>query len=195
VARAPARARRLGRAFYQRSSLVVAPELLNKVLVAGPCRGRIVEVEAYKGAEDPASHAYRGRTARNAVMFGPAGHLYVYFTYGMHHCANVVTGVVGVAEAVLLRAVEPLAGLDEMRARRPAARRDRDLANGPGKLCAAFGLDGDDDGVDLVRGPVRIVDDGVAPPDVPATSPRIGITKAVDLAWRWHVADPLPATR
>ena len=186
---AQARARRLGRAFYERSSLVVAPELLNKVIVAGRCRGRIVEVEAYKGAEDPASHAYRGRTARNAVMFGPPGHLYVYFTYGMHHCANVVTGAAGVAEAVLLRAVEPLAGLDEMRARRPAARRDRDLANGPGKLCAAFGLDRGDDGVDLVRGPVRIVDDGVAPPNTPASSPRIGITKAVDRPWRWYVGD------
>ena len=170
--------------------MAVAPELLNKVLVVGRCRGRIVEVEAYEGADDPASHAYRGRTARNEVMFGPPGHLYVYFTYGMHHCANVVTGIVGVAEAVLLRAVDPLAGLDEMRARRPAARRDGDLSNGPGKLCAAFDLDRGDDGADLVRGPVRIVDDGVAPPEAPATSPRIGITKAVDRPWRWYVADP-----
>jgi DNA-3-methyladenine glycosylase len=182
-----ARARRLPRSFYARSSLEVAPELLNKVLVVGPCRGRIVEVEAYTGADDPASHAYRGRTPRNATMFGAPGHLYVYFTYGMHHCANVVTGVDGVAEAVLLRGVLPLAGLEEMQARRPAARRTAQLADGPGKLCAAFGLDRAHDGVDLVRGPVTIVDDGAVPPEGPLTTPRVGISRAVERPWRWLV--------
>jgi DNA-3-methyladenine glycosylase len=188
-----ARARRLPRSFSARSSPAVAPELLNKVLVVGACRGRIVEVEAYTGADDPASHAYRGRTPRNATMFGPAGHLYVYFTYGMHHCANVVTAVDGVAEAVLLRGVEPLAGLDEMQARRPVARRPSQLADGPGKLCAAFGLDRAHDGIDLVRGEVaRIEDDGVAPPADPVTTSRIGISRAVERPWRWLVA---PAER
>jgi DNA-3-methyladenine glycosylase len=169
----------------------VAPELLNKLLVAGPCRGRIVEVEAYAGAHDPASHAYRGPTARNATMFGPPGHLYVYFTYGMHFCANAVTGERQEGQAVLLRAVAPVAGIDEMRARRLRARRLRDLGSGPAKLTQAFGIGPDDDGADLVRGPIRILDDGVAPPPEPGVSTRIGIAKAADRPWRWFVAgDP-----
>jgi DNA-3-methyladenine glycosylase len=181
----------LARRFYDRSSLQVAPDLLNKVLVVGPCRGRIVEVEAYAGALDPASHAYRGPTARNATMFGPPGHLYVYFTYGMHFCANAVTGRPEDGHAVLLRALAPLAGLDTMRSRRPAARRDTDLASGPAKLCQAMGIGKADDGVDLVRGRIRIVDDGVPPPAEPGVSVRVGITKAADRRWRWFViGDP-----
>jgi len=181
----------LPRSFYRRASLAVAPELLNKVLEAGPCRGRIVEVEAYAGSLDPASHAYRGPTPRTTTMFGPPGHLYVYFTYGMHYCANAVTGEDGDGQAVLLRALAPLAGLAAMRERRPAARRDRDLMSGPARLCQALGIDRTDDGVDLVRGPVRIVDDGIAPPDDPGISVRVGITRAVDRPWRWFVrGDP-----
>jgi DNA-3-methyladenine glycosylase len=169
----------------------VAPELLNKVLVAGPCRGRIVEVEAYAGSLDPASHAYRGLTARTTTMFGPPGHLYVYFTYGMHYCANAVTGEEGDGQAVLLRALAPLIGLGQMRLRRQAARRDRDLTSGPAKLCQALGIGPAHDGTDLVRGRVRIVDDGTPPPDDPAISTRIGITRAADLPWRWFVpGDP-----
>ena len=169
----------------------MAPELLNKVLVAGRCRGRIVEVEAYAGALDPASHAFRGPTARNATMFGPAGHLYVYFTYGMHFCANAVTGGRAEGQAVLLRALAPLAGLDTMRARRPAARRPTDLASGPAKLCQALGIVGADDGTDLVRGRIRIVDDGTEPPAAPGVSVRIGITRAAEVPWRWFVpGDP-----
>ncbi len=117
-------------------------------------------------------------------MFGPAGVLYVYFTYGMHHCANVVTGAVGDAQAVLLRGLEPIEGVEEMRLRRPRARRDRDLANGPGKLCAAFDLDLRHNGLDLTKSDIGLYDDGFAPASVVAR-PRVGISKAVDLRWRW----------
>src|SRR5579875_892504 len=117
----------------------VGPWLLNKLLVRGARAARIVEVEGYRGAEDPASHAYRGPTDRNRTMFGRPGLLYVYFTYGMHWCANVVCGAEGAARAVLLRAARPVAGLAEMQAARPAARTARDLCSGPAKLCPAFG--------------------------------------------------------
>jgi DNA-3-methyladenine glycosylase len=179
--------RRLGPRFYGRDSREVAPELLGKLLVRGDRTARIVEVEAYCGADDPGSHAYRGMTKRNATMFGPAGRLYVYFTYGMHWCANAVCGREGEGVAVLLRAAEPVSGVDEMRTLRPAARRDRDLLSGPARLCQAFGLDGTFDGCDLVtadRG-VTIVDDGVAPPDVPTVSTRIGLSVGTELPWRW----------
>ena len=175
------------REFYRRDSRAVAPDLLNKLLVHGERVARIVEVEAYVGAIDPGSHAYRGRTARNATMFGPPGGLYVYFTYGMHWCANAVCGRDGEGVAVLLRAAEPVQGVEEMRALRPAARRDRDLLSGPARLCQAFGVDGTDDGADLVRADrgITIVDDGTSPPDVPAISKRIGLSAGADLPWRW----------
>ena len=184
------RPRKLERTDLAGDAVDVAPWLLNKVLVRGSIAGRIVEVEAYKGALDPASHAYRGLTGRTAVMFGPAGHLYVYFTYGMHWCANVVCGPEGQAAAVLLRALAPLGGLEEMRAARPAARRDRDLCNGPAKLCQALGITGVDNGIDLLRGrvAVRLVDDGTPPPEVPAQGRRIGIKVAMDEPWRFWVA-------
>jgi DNA-3-methyladenine glycosylase len=165
----------------------VAPLLLNKLLVHGECIGRIIEVEAYR-EDDPASHTFRGRTPRNAVMFGPAGHLYVYFTYGMHFCANIVTGPEGVGAAVLLRAVEPVAGVDLMSARRGGRRQ---LADGPAKLCQAFGIGRDHDGIDLLTGDgVGLYDDGVPPPTDPRVGPRVGITRAVDVPWRWRA--PLP---
>jgi DNA-3-methyladenine glycosylase len=154
--------------------------------------GRIVETEAYLGTADPASHGYRGKTARNAVMFGPPGHGYVYFIYGMHHCFNVVTAPPETAEAVLVRALEPVEGLELMRARR-GTESDRALCSGPGKLVQAMGIGPQHDGVDLVRGPVgiwsrasfpsrRTIDDG----DIAAT-PRVGITKAADLPLRFYV--------
>jgi DNA-3-methyladenine glycosylase len=178
----------LDRAFYRRDSREVAPDLLNKVVVAGERRGRIVEVEAYCGGEDPAAHSYRGPTARNATMFGPAGHLYVYFTYGMHWCCNPVCGDEGVGIAVLLRALEPLDGLEAMRAARGGVR-DRDLCRGPARLCQALGITGDADGADLVSGDrgLTIVDDGTPPPAEPAVGPRIGITRGADHLWRWWV--------
>ncbi|MBL8779104.1 MAG: DNA-3-methyladenine glycosylase [Acidimicrobiales bacterium] len=193
------RARRLPRGFYRRDSRVVAPELLGKLLVrrrdgAAPRVARIVEVEAYAGAEDPGSHGYRGETPRTRTMFGRAGHLYVYFTYGMHWCANAVCGEVGESSAVLLRAAAPLEGLDEMRADRgAAAKRDRDLCSGPAKLCQAFGIDRAFDGADLVAGDlgVRILDDGTPPPEAPVVTRRIGLSAGVEHEWRWLVAgDP-----
>jgi DNA-3-methyladenine glycosylase len=188
-----ARARRLPRSFYRRDPRTVAPELLGKLLVHGPTTARIVEVEAYCGAEDPGSHAYRGMTRRNATMFGPAGGLYVYFTYGMHWCANAVCGDEGEGVAVLLRAAVPISGLEDMRARRPAARTDRDLCRGPARLCQAFALDRAFDGADLVtadRG-VHLADDGTVPPDEPAVGTRIGLSAGSDLPWRWCVpGDP-----
>jgi DNA-3-methyladenine glycosylase len=179
--------KRLGRAFFARHSSIAAPDLLGKILVVGTCTGRITEVEAYGGTDDAASHAARGQTPRNTVMFGPAGVLYVYFTYGMHHCANIVTGAVGDAQAVLLRGLEPIDGVEEMRLRRPKARSDRNLTNGPGKLCAAFDLDLRHNGLDLTKGPIGIFDDGTTLTD-PAVGPRVGITKAVNTPWRWSVA-------
>ena len=182
--------RRLERQFFARDALDVAPALLNKVLVFGDCSGRIVEVEAYR-SDEPAAHTFRGRTPRNAVMFGPAGHLYVYFSYGMHHCANVVTGDVGDGQAVLLRAIVPVTGVDAMRARRPPGTAEGRLADGPGKLCQALGLDLSHTGRDLCAAPdglaLWIGDDGIEPPAAPLVTPRVGITKAVDLPWRFLV--------
>ena len=187
---------RLNRRFYARGALEVAPELLNKVLVAPDGRaGRIVEVEAYRGADDPGSHGFRGPTKRNATMFGPPGHLYVYFTYGMHWCANVVAETDGVAAAVLLRALTPLHGLEAMHAARgPAARTDRDLCSGPAKLTQALGIDGALDGANLVSGDhgMTILDDG-RPPPTPAVTARIGLTNGADLPWRFYV-DGTPDT-
>jgi DNA-3-methyladenine glycosylase len=173
--------------------LDVAPRLLNTVLVVGERVVRIVEVEAYRGAEDPASHAYRGPTKRNATMFGPPGRLYVYFTYGMHWCANVVCTPDSAAGAVLLRAGAPIGGIDAMFAARPAARRERDLCSGPAKLGQALGITGALDGADLLTGDlgVRLCSDGTKPPADPGNGPRIGITAAGEHPWRWWVpGDP-----
>ena len=131
-------------------SLEAAPALLGAVITVADSAGhvaiRLTEVEAYRGEKDPGSHAFRGRTARNASMFEAGGCIYVYFTYGMHHCLNIVTGPAGVSRAVLLRGGEVVDGIELARARRPAARTDRDLARGPARLCAALGLDRSDDG-------------------------------------------------
>ena len=185
----PVAGRVVPRAFYAGDPVEVAPRLLNKILVRGSAAGRIVEVEAYRGEADPASHAYRGRTPRNATMYLGPGRLYVYFTYGMHWCANVVCSPPGTAGAVLVRALVPEAGLEAMRKVRTRARRDVDLANGPAKLCEALGITGADDGADLVRGErgIVLVDDGVLPPAEPGVSGRVGIRVAGHHPWRFFV--------
>ncbi len=180
----------LPRTFYRRDPRVVAPELLNKVLACADGRaGRIVEVEAYCGAFDPAAHTYRGRTKRNAVMFGPPGHMYVYFTYGMHWCCNTVCGEDGEGVGVLIRALEPLTGIELMREARPKVRRDRELCSGPARLTQALGITGGQNGIDLVRARegYTVVDDGTPPPENVPGSERIGIREGRDLLWRWFV--------
>ncbi len=186
----PSRWRTVPRACYRRHPAEVAPELLNKLLVRDDGRaGRIVEVEAYAGDQDPAAHSFRGMTARTASMFGECGHLYVYFTYGMHWGSNAVCGEVGQGWGVLLRALEPVHGMALIREARPAIQRDRELASGPGRLSQAMGITKALDGADLVKNDrgIRIVSDGMPPPDDPVAGPRIGISRAVEFPWRWHV--------
>jgi DNA-3-methyladenine glycosylase len=188
-----ARAHPLTREFFDRDALAVAPELLNKVLTGHGVAARLVEVEAYRASDDPGSHAFRGRTPRNASMFAAPGTLYVYFSYGNHWCMNAVCGPGARAHAVLLRAGAPLRGLELMRERRPKAKRDHDLTSGPGRLGQAFAADRSLDGGSLVRGPLRIVDDGTPPPAAPCVSTRIGLApgKGDDLPYRFSVpADP-----
>ena len=180
----------LSRAFFDRDAPTVAPQLLNKILAAADGRsGRIVEVEAYVGAMDPAAHTYRGKTPRNATMFGPSGHMYVYFTYGMHWCCNCVCGPEGEGSGVLIRALEPLHGIEQMRAARPRIVSDRDLCRGPARLTQAMGINGRQNGIDLVSAVdgYTVIDDGVAPPPNLVGGPRIGISFAKDFPWRWTV--------
>ena len=179
---------KLPKGFYLRDTVDVARDLLGCVLwrrIDGQLlSARIVETEAYLGANDGASHARRGlRSARNESMYLDGGHVYVYFTYGMHWCMNVVTGEEGVAEAVLLRGAQPLTGIDAMRERRPKAKRDFDLMNGPGKICAALGVNHEFDGLrldgDLLylsKRDLVITDDDIA------VSPRIGVDNSGDAA-------------
>lgn len=173
----------------ERGAVDVAPDLLGWIIHGLGASGRIVEVEAYE-PDDPASHSFRGLTPRNATMFGPPGHLYVYRIYGIHLCANVVTGPSGRGSAVLLRAIEPVDGAAVMAERR-GVQRPGDLGSGPAKLCQALGISADHDGLDLLDpgAGVRLA----PPPDREDRSivsgPRIGITKAVDRPWRWGLAD------
>ncbi len=181
---------RLRRWFFARDPVTLARDLLGRVLfyttAEGLLAGRIVETEAYTGADDAASHAFRGRTARNAVMFGPAGHAYVYFTYGMHYCLNVTAGGSGRAGAVLLRALEPLAGIAIMRARGDRGPEMRVLS-GPGKIGRAFGLTLEDNGRDFTRGPLGFAAGSPVADREVEVSRRIGITRAVELPYRFAV--------
>ena len=193
----PATVRPVPREELARPVLDVAPDLLGALLTAGGVTVRLTEVEAYAGAVDPGSHAFRGRTPRTEVMFGPPGHLYVYFTYGMHWCANLVTGVEGAASAVLLRAGEVVAGHDVAAARRSGIR-ERDWARGPARLAATLGLARDDNGVD-VCGPapeprLERPGEGVDPALI-RTGPRVGVSgpggDGAAYPWRfWIDADP-----
>jgi DNA-3-methyladenine glycosylase len=170
------------------TSLEVAPRLLGAVLRHGEVAVRLTEVEAYAGPDDPGSHAYRGPTRRNVVMFGPSGHLYCYFTYGMHVCANVVVGGEGDPGAVLLRAGEVVEGLEVARSRRPGAAH-RDFARGPARLCRVLGIGLEHDGVDLASGTVRL-EPGERVTTV-STGPRVGLRGAPERPWRfWVTGDP-----
>jgi DNA-3-methyladenine glycosylase len=186
---------RLPRGFFERPALEVAPDLIGRDLVrrfpaGGRARVRIVETEAYL-PDDPASHAFRGRTDRNAAMFGPGGHAYVYFVYGMHHCLNVVVGRDGEGTAVLLRGAEPIAGLEAMRGFRGGVA-DRLLCTGPARLAQALAVDRGHDGVDLVRGGDLWFEPGSPTPAARiARGPRVGVRAAADVPWRfWEVGSP-----
>jgi DNA-3-methyladenine glycosylase len=193
---------RLGRDFFARDTLAVARDLLGQRLVRmmdGAAwdglrlSGRIVEVEAYVGETDQASHASCGPTRRNAPMYGPPGHAYVYFVYGMHYCFNIVTEREGYPAAVLIRALEPLEGIEEMRVRR-GGRSDLPLTSGPARLCQALGIDRRFDGVDLCAPDALLfLEKGVSIPDENiATGPRIGVQGdevAVTIPWRFYVRD------
>jgi len=171
--------------------LAVAPRLLGATLRHGEVAVRITEVEAYDGTgSDPGSHAHRGPTPRNEVMFGPPGHLYVYFVYGMHHCCNVVCGPEGTAAAVLLRAGEVVEGIEVARSRRPRSR-DVELARGPARLCDALGIDLALGGTSLADGPVQLALADPLPPAAVSSGPRVGLRLAAEHPWRfWIAGDP-----
>jgi DNA-3-methyladenine glycosylase len=183
--------------FYARPVVAVARDLLGATVRHGPVRVRLTEVEAYTGPDDPASHAARGPTPRSAVMFGPPGHAYVYFVYGMHWCLNLVCGPAGTPSAVLVRAGEVVAGVDLARARAPRLA-DRDLARGPGRLARALGADGSLTGSPVTGGGRLVVERGTEVDDtLVCTGPRIGLRVAVERPWRfWVAGDPtVSATR
>ena len=192
----------LSRSFYLRPTLQVAQELLGKYFIRRSSKnlliGKIVEVEAYR-SNDPASHSFRGKTNRNSVMFCDGGHLYVYFTYGMHFCANIVTGKEGIGEAVLIRAVEPLVGIEVMKRNRYGSNKSinlqslnhkilLNLSNGPAKFCQAFGIARQDNGLDLLDGEISITDGKPIPSKLIKRSSRIGIQQGIKKNWRFFIA-------
>jgi DNA-3-methyladenine glycosylase len=188
----PAGPRPLPRSFYDRPVLEVARDLLGRYLHHETDDGaavlRLVEVEAYRGADDAGSHAFGGRTRRNEVMFGPPGHAYVYFTYGMWHCVNVVCQPAGEAAAVLLRAGSVVEGAETVMSRRPGARA-RDLARGPARLCTALAIGPDRNGVDITHAPLFLTAGEPVPDALVRTGPRVGVARAADLTWRYWIAD------
>ena len=178
----------LKRAFYERPTIEVARDLLGKIIVHGPTAGAIVETEAYPGGDDWASHSARGITPRTRVIFGPPGHAYVYFIYGMYQCFNLVCEPDGKAGGVLVRALEPLAGIDIMRSRRPAARKIQDLASGPGKLTLALAITLQHNGADVTRGSLVVREPVEKVRFEILTTPRIGISRCVDAPLRFLIA-------
>lgn len=177
----------LTREFYSRPTIEVARDLLGKVIVHGDTAGMIVEVEAYLGGDDLAAHSARGVTDRTRVIFGPPGHAYVYLIYGMYDCLNLVAEKDGTPGCVLIRAVEPISGLDIMHQRRPAARRVEDLASGPGRLTLALGITRAANGADVTRGQITVREWQRAPKIHVETSARIGITHCADWPLRYFV--------
>jgi DNA-3-methyladenine glycosylase len=187
---------KLDNKFYQRDVHIVARELLGKIFVRKIqdkyLKGRIVEVEAYDGSIDEAAHSFSGRTKRNEVMFQGGGLLYVYFTYGMHFCANVVTGKLDEGKAILIRGIEPKDGIEFMSINRfdkkiVAQKEKINLANGPAKICQAFQLDKNDNGTSLLSDDIYILDAPIIPKTNIITAKRIGIKKSVDLPWRYYI--------
>jgi DNA-3-methyladenine glycosylase len=182
----------LRRSFYQRATIDVARDLLGKILVHGESSGMIVETEAYLGGDDIASHSAAGITERTRVIFGPPGHAYVYLSYGIHECMNIVAETAGIPGCVLIRALEPVTGLDVMYSRRPGATTDRDLTSGPGKLTRALAITRAHNGADLTRGDLTVHAPAyrhpmqIAPVEI-AVTPRIGLTKCADLPLRFFV--------
>ena len=197
-------ARKLRKSFYQRELLDVAFDLLGKILVKVDSKnrfsGKIVEVEAYHGDFDEAAHSYGGITKRNEIMFEAGGYLYVYFTYGVHHCCNVVTGKKGQGTAVLIRAVEPLSGIDAMIKNRSVRKLKNEaqifnLTSSPGKTCQAFGIDRQHSGIDLTGDEIFILDEEKLNSKEIGISKRIGITRSVDLPWRFFIKNNLYLSR
>jgi DNA-3-methyladenine glycosylase len=185
----------LKRAFYQRSSIEVARDLLGKILVHGPAAGMIVETEAYPGGDDLASHSARGITPRTRVIFGPPGHAYVYFIYGMYQCLNLVCEPDGIPGCVLVRALEPLAGIPVMQSRRPGARRIEDLASGPGKLTLAMAIGPQHNGADVTRGSLVVREPVERRRFEIQATPRVGITKCAGLMLRFLIAGNRSASK
>lgn len=184
----------LSRKFYKRPVLKVAKELLGKILIKNEgsnlLSGRIVEVEAYDGDNDEASHSFKGKTKRNEVMFNEGGYFYVYFTYGAHYCCNIVTGKNNHGAAVLIRAMEPIDGIDLMIERRFGRKLKNEkeifnLTNGPGKVCKAFGFSKEHSGIDLTKNLIYIIDKPLLSKSKIGISKRVGITKSIDLPWRF----------
>jgi DNA-3-methyladenine glycosylase len=185
---------KLKREFYTRPLITVAKELLGKILVKTNLAGKIVEVEAYDGSIDQAAHTFIGRTKRNEIMFGQGGYLYVYFTYGVHFCSNVVTGNEGQGTAVLIRALEPVFGIEEMIINRfgrdlKNEKEKLNLTNGPGKICQAFKINRDHWGADLTGNEIFIIDQPTVDNKNIIVTKRIGISKSVDLPWRFYIKD------
>ena len=180
----------LPKSFYNRSTLIVAKELLGKTIVhqidKDVLAGKIVETEAYIGEDDPACHAARGKTNRTALMYGPPGFVYIYFIYGMYYCLNAVTEAENFPAAVLIRAVEPLVGIKKMQQLRGTSNL-RNLTTGPGKLCMAFGLDKSQNGVDLYNSELRIAEGETIAESEIATTTRIGISAGKDFPWRFYI--------